>query len=64
MKLPGAAVVTSALLLNACAQSRDGGELRLKHIVTIATGAGERAFSSVVSLDALRSYNYGFGSSG
>ena len=66
MKLLGTAlaVATSALLLIACAQSRDGGELRLKHIVTISTDAGERTFSSVVSMDALQTHNYGFGSSG
>ena len=66
MKLlgPAVALVTSALLLNACAHSRDGGELRLKHIVTISTEAGERTFSSVVSMDALQTYNYHPGSSG
>ena len=56
--------VPLASSLLGCAQMRKGGELRLKHEVTVATPEGERTFSSVVSMDAYQSYNYHPGGSG
>ena len=56
--------VALAAALFGCAQMRKGGELRLKHEVTVATPEGERTFSSVVSMDAYQSYNYHPGGSG
>jgi len=47
-----------------CSNMRDGGELRLKHEVTVATREGERTFTSVVSMNGLQTYNYGFGTKG
>jgi len=47
-----------------CAHGRSGGELRLRHEVTVQTPEGERTFTSVVSMNALQSYNYHPGGSG
>ena len=65
MKVTALIAAPLALLtLIGCSQSRKGGELRLKHEVTIETAAGPRTFHSVVSLDGFQSYNYHPGSSG
>jgi hypothetical protein len=53
-----------AVSLIGCGQMRNGGELRLKHEVTVATPEGERTFTSVVSMDAYQRYNYHPGGSG
>jgi hypothetical protein len=53
-----------ALSLFGCSHLRKGGELRLKHEVTVATPDGERSFTSVVSMDGIQNYNYGFGTKG
>lgn len=62
--LIGGALVTALLALASCDNARKGGELRLKHEVTIATSAGEQTFASVLSLEGIQTYNYGFGSHG
>jgi hypothetical protein len=53
-----------AISLLGCAHGRKGGELRLKHEVTVATPEGEHTFTSVVSMEGLQTYNYGAGTSG
>jgi hypothetical protein len=53
-----------AVALFGCSHARKGGELRLKHEVTVDTPEGERTFTSVVSMDAIQTYNYGFGTKG
>lgn len=58
------ATVSAGILLTGCGQTRRGGDLHLKHSVTISTPAGERTFSSVVRLDAFQTYNYNFGGAG
>ncbi len=47
-----------------CSHARNGGELRLKHEVTVETPDGPRTFSSVVSMQGLQTYNYHPGGSG
>ncbi|WP_431470441.1 hypothetical protein [Sphingosinithalassobacter sp. LHW66-3] len=66
MKLlpPLVALLALTLGLLGCNQSRRGGELRLKHSVTVMTPDGPRSFFSVVSLDGIQAYNHGFGGSG
>ncbi len=59
-----AAILSAALGLAGCGQVRDGHELRLKHIVTIATPTGEQTFSSVVSLRSNQAYGYSYGGAG
>lgn len=53
-----------AISLSGCSHERKGGELRLKHEVTVVTPDGERTFTSVVSMDGFQTYNYGFGTKG
>jgi hypothetical protein len=62
--LIAAGLTLAVVLLASCAQGRKGGELKLKHAVTVATPEGERTFSSTVSMDGIQSYNYGAGHSG
>ncbi len=59
-----AAVAIALIMLWLQSHSRNGGELRLKHIVTVATPVGEKSFSSVVSMIGRQSYNYNAGGSG
>lgn len=56
--------ITATIGLAGCGQSREGGELRLKHIVTVMTSEGARSFSSVVSMIGFQSYNYHAGNAG
>ena len=51
-------------LIHACSHAREGGELRLKHEVTVTTPQGDRTFTSVVSMSGYQTYNYGAGTSG
>jgi hypothetical protein len=62
--LIGAGLLTILAVLTSCAKSRNAGELRLKHEVTISTANGERTFSSIVSLEGFQSYNLQSGGSG
>ena len=64
MKRLALLAVPLAAALFGCGQMRKGGELRLKHEVTVGTPEGERTFTSVVSMDAYQSYNYHPGGSG
>lgn len=57
-------LIATLVLLFDCSHTRRGGELRLKHRVTIATGEGPRTFSSVVSMKGVQTYNYGAGTAG
>jgi hypothetical protein len=52
------------LSISGCNSVRDGGELRLKHEVTVSTPDGERSFASVVSMTGIQRYNHDFGGSG
>jgi len=61
---PAIAALPLALGLAGCSHARKGGELRLKHEVTVATPEGERTFTSVVAMDAIQTYNYHTGGSG
>lgn len=57
-------LIATLVLLFDCSHTRRGGELRLKHRVTIATAEGPRTFSSVVSMKGVQTYNYGAGTAG
>ena len=59
-----AGLLVAVLFVVGCSHRRSGGELRLKHEVTIATSEGERTFTSVVSMDGFQTYNYGAGTAG
>lgn len=58
------AIVALTIGLVGCQSARRGGVLRLKHVVTVATPQGERVFSSVLSLDAIQTYNHNAGGAG
>jgi hypothetical protein len=64
MTLPliAGALLLAGLLMAAC--SRDAGELRLKHEVTVETAQGERTYGSVVSLTGVQSWGVHPGGSG
>lgn len=59
-----ATAMIAALSVVSCGRTRTGGELRLRHVVVVATAAGERTFDTVLLLDGYQHWNQNFGGSG
>ncbi|MET3762593.1 hypothetical protein ABIB28_003151 [Sphingomonas sp. UYEF23] len=57
-------MMIAALSLGSCGSTRSGGALRLRHVVVVATAAGERTFDTVLRLDGYQHWNQAFGGPG